>query len=77
MLDPRSTHYRVFNRTSVECNSSTLDMYLDTTMSSYWKKVQFEIFFLKFFHHCPYRPLYSKKFVKSSDRPKITFFSEF
>ena len=47
MLDPRSTHYRVFNRTSVECNRSTLDMYLDTTMSSVWKKVQFEMSFFE------------------------------
>ena len=49
MLDPRSTHYRVFNRTSMECNRSTLDMYLDTTMSSVWKKVQSEMSFFEIF----------------------------
>ena len=76
MLDPRSTHYRVFNRTSVECNRSTLDMYLDTTMSSVWKKVQSKMSFVEIFSSLSHRTTLFKKFVKSSDRPKITLYSE-
>ena len=71
MLDPRSTHYRVFNRTSMECNRSTLDMYLDTTMSSVWKKVQS---FFEIFSSLSLGPLYSKNFLKSSDLPKNYIF---
>lgn len=65
MLDPRSTHYRVFNRTSVECNRSTLDMYLDTTMSSVWKKVQFEMSFFEILLLMSLRTTLFKKFSKN------------
>ena len=65
MLDPRSTHYRVFNRTSVECNSSTLDMYLDTTMSSVWKKVQFEMSFFEILLLMSLRTTLFKNFSKN------------
>ena len=65
MLDPRSTHYRVFNRTSVECNRSTLDMYLDTTMSSVWKKVQFEMSFFEILLLLTLRTTLFKKFSKN------------
>ena len=65
MLDPRSTHYRVFNRTSVECNRSTLDMYLDTTMSSVWKKVQFEMSFFEILLLMSLRTTLFKNFTKN------------
>lgn len=65
MLDPRSTHYRVFNRTSVECNRSTLDMYLDTTMSSVWKKVQFEMSFFEILLLMSLRTTLFKKISKN------------
>ena len=65
MLDPRSTHYRVFNRTSVECNRSTLDMYLDTTMSSVWKKVQFEMSFFEILLLMSLRTTLFKNFSKN------------
>ena len=76
MLDPRSTHYRVFNRTSMECNRSTLDMYVPRYHNEFSveKKYNLKCLFLKFFHHCPSGPLYSKIFLKSSDLPKNYIF---